>query len=126
MNEEQKREYEFSKREQEITERENALALLENKSACMKILADKHIPLDFVDFVVTSEDADVMNRNIQIIDKAFKRAVKEEVERRLASNSPKKAIDTNGITREDARKMSLSERQKLADSDPDLYKALWN
>lgn len=121
MNEEQKYIYELEQREKAITEKENALALAENKNICAKILAEKGIPVDFVDFVVTSPDADVMNNNINIIDRAFKKAVKAEVEKRLASNAPKKALDGLGMTKEQFSKLDYTQLVKLKNENPELY-----
>ena len=80
MNEQEKYEYQLEQREKAIAEKEKALALSENKNAASKILADKGISLNLVDFVV-AEDADTMNANIQLLDKAFKASVKAEVEK---------------------------------------------
>ena len=46
-----------------------------------------------VDFVV-AEDAETMNSNIRLLEKAFKDSVKREVEKRLGSSAPKKLISS--------------------------------
>lgn len=125
MNETEKFQYELEQREKAIAEKEKALALAENKNAASKILADKGIDLALVDFVV-ADDAETMKANISLLDRAFKESVKKEVEKRLSSNSPKINLPTNeNITREQAKKMGIMERQKLLDNNPSLYKELF-
>lgn len=125
MNETEKFQYELEQREKAIAEKEKALALAENKNAASKILADKGLDLALVDFVV-ADDAETMKANISLLDRAFKESVKKEVEKRLSSNSPKINLPTNeNITREQAKKMGIMERQRLLDNNPSLYKELF-
>ena len=91
MNEQEKYQYELEQREKAIVEKEKALALAENKNEAGKILAEKGLSLSLVDFVV-AEDAETMNKNISLLDKAFKQSVKQEVEKRLSSSTPKKNL----------------------------------
>ena len=68
-----------------------------------------------------------MNNNISLLDKAFKQSVKDEVEKRLSSNTPKKNLPLDQtITKEQAMKMGILERQKLLNENPELYKTLFN
>ena len=71
MNEQQKYEYQLEQREKAILEKERALAMAENKNEASKILAEKGLSLALVDFVV-AEDAETMNANISLLEKAFK------------------------------------------------------
>lgn len=126
MNESEKFQYELEQREKAIAEKEKALALAENKNIASKILADKGLSLDLVDFVI-AEDAETMNSNIRLLDKAFKDSVKREVEKRLGSSAPKKNLPPDEtITKEKAKKMSIIERQNLLTNNPDLYNQLFN
>lgn len=126
MNESEKFQYELEQREKAIIEKEKALALAENKNAASKILAEKGLSLSLVDFVV-AEDAETMNSNISLLDKAFKASVKAEVEKRLSTSTPKKNLPPDEtITKEKAHKMSLSERQNLYVNNPELYNTLFN
>ena len=125
MNESEKYQYELEQREKAIEEKEKALALAENKNEASKILADKGLSLSLVDFVV-AEDAETMNDRIKTLDKAFKESVKREVEKRLGSSAPKKNLPPDEtITKEQAKKMTIIQRQNLLNSNPDLYKTLF-
>lgn len=124
MNEAEKYEYELKQRELAIADKERQLSLMENKNAASKILAEKGISITLVDFIV-AEDAETMNANIQVLDKAFKDSVKAEVEKRLSTGTPKRNLPLdNAITKESFRKMGVGEMQELYRNNPDLYKEL--
>ncbi len=124
MNEQQKYEYELQQREAAIAEKERQLALAENKNICSKMLAEKGIDLALVDFCV-AEDAETMNQNIKLLDAAFKKSVKAEVEKRLGSSTPKTNIIPDGtISKEAFNKMTLQQKQELFSSNRELYNSL--
>lgn len=126
MDSQQKYEYELEQREKAIEEKEKALALAENKNIASQILADKGLSLNLVDFVI-AEDAETMNSNIRLLEKAFKDSVKREVEKRLGSSAPKKNLPPDEtITKEQAKKMGIRERQQLLMNNPELYNQLFN
>ena len=126
MNENEKFQYELEQREKAIAEKEKALALAENKNEASKILADKGLSLSLVDFVI-AEDAETMNSNIRLLEKAFKDSVKREVEKRLGSSAPKKNLPIEDtITKDKAMKMGIRERQNLLNENPELYNQLFN
>ena len=126
MNESEKFQYELEQSEKAIEEKEKALALAENKNEASKILADKGLSLSLVDFVI-AEDAETMNSNIRLLEKAFKDSVKREVEKRLGSSAPKKNLPPDEtITKEQAKKMGIRERQQLLMNNPELYNQLFN
>ena len=127
MSASEKFQYELEQREKAIAEKERALAMAENKNEASKILADKGISLALVDFVV-DESADVMNDRIKLLDTEFKKSVRAEVEKRLGAGNtaPKNSSTTipTTVTPEIFAKMSPAQRQKLANSDRDLYDQL--
>ena len=124
MNEQQRYEYELESREKAIAEKEKQLALAENKATAASILADKGISVKLVDFVV-AEDADTMANNIQLLDQEFKASVKAEVEKRLATTTPKKNLPPDtAITKESFSKMKLTEQAQLFQTNPELYRQL--
>ena len=123
MNEAEKYEYELKQREAAIIEKEKALALAENKNEASKILAEKGLSLELVDFVV-AEDAEVMNTNIKALEKAFKASVKTEVEKRLGGKAPQKnQNESETLTKETFAKLSIKQQQELYRENPDLYKS---
>lgn len=124
MDADEKYRYELEQRERTIAQKEQELALAENKAECSKILASKGISADLVDFVVDA-DAETMQANINLLDRAFKDSVKAEVEKRLASESPKGGNGyTDGMTKEQFRKLSINDQQQLYSENPELYKQM--
>lgn len=124
MNEQEKYEYQLQQREAAIAEKERELALMENKNEASKILAEKGLSLQLVDFVV-AEDADTMAANIKTLETEFNKSVKAEVEKRLASNSPKRNLPVDKeLTKDDFRKMSTVELMQLKQENPDLYNSM--
>ena len=124
MSEQDKLKYELEQRELAIEEKERALALAENKTEASKILNERGIDLALVDFIV-AEDADTMMANIDLLDKAFKKSVKAEVEKRLSGSAPKKGLPREAaITKEQFNKMSYSELIELKTNNPELYTEL--
>lgn len=124
MNAQQRYEYELEQREKELAEKERRLTLAENAAEASKILGEKGLSQELVDFVV-AEDAETMNSNIAKLDKAFKASVKAEVEKRLSTNTPKKNLPPDDtITKERFNAMTLQEQAALYANNPELYRTL--
>ena len=121
MNEKEKYEYELQQREQAIAAKERELALMENKNEASKILAERGISLQLVDFVV-AESADDMKNNIDLLDKAFTASVKAEVEKRLAGSSPKKGLPLEEkMTADRFKSLKTDELAKLYKDNPEIF-----
>ena len=74
-----------------------------------------------------SDDIEASQANIDKLDKLFKAAVRAEVEKRLAGNTPKgNGTNTAELTKESAKKMSLADMNALRNSNPELYNKLFN
>lgn len=124
MDEEQRYQYELEQREKAIADKERELALAENKATAATVLSNRGLSADLVSLVV-AEDAETMQDNINLLERAFKASVKTEVERRLSTSTPKKNLPMDvTITKEAFRKMPLSQQAALAKEQPDLYKQL--
>ena len=93
MDEAQKKEYEFNKRVAELERREKEFALMENKVSATKVLGDRGLPIQFVDYIV-ADDAETMMTNINNFEKAWKAALADAVNARLAQPAPKGSAAT--------------------------------
>ena len=121
MSESERAEYELAERERELEERENKLILSENKAACTSILVQKGLAPELVDFVVDT-DAETMNSKIKLLEKYFKASVRNEVEKRLSGNSPKKNLaPSETMTKQDLMKMNVRDLQIFKMQNPDEY-----
>lgn len=125
MNEQEKHEYELKKREEDILKREKELSLMECKNTASRILSEKGLSLDLVDFIV-SEDAEKTKKNIDKLEKAFNACVQSEVNRRIGGSQPKSGVNAEltNITKQDFAKMTISQQNELLKTNPDLYNML--
>lgn len=122
---------EKAEKDNKIAELEEKLAQFQiekNKSELKSVLSSRGLSAEFADIIAINDDIEASQNNIDRLDKLFKAAVKAEVEKRLAGNTPK----GNGgnanmeITKETASKMSLAQMKLLADTQPELYKKLFD
>lgn len=119
-----------AEKDNRIAELEEQLAQFQierNKSELKSVLSSRGLSAEFADIVAISDDIEASQANIDRLDKLFKAAVKAEVEKRLAGNAPKNnGSDAAEITKESAKKMSMAEMNALAQSNPELFKKLFN
>ena len=92
----------------------------------VKVLEKRGLSADLVDFVCLSTDIEVVQANIDKLDKAFKQAVNDAVAKRVTSTGTKNSNNSNnnGITKEQFRKMSIAEQTKLFNENKELYMQL--
>lgn len=123
--------------EREKAEAANRIAELEqlvaemnierNKSELKSVLSNRGLSAEFADIIAINDDIEASQANIDKLDKLFKAAVKAEVEKRLAGNTPKGNGGTPAqVTKETAKKMSIAELNELAKTQPELFKTLFN
>ena len=117
-----------AEQEQRISDLQEELTkykLANTKAEISKVLNNRGLDANLVDFVVTSEDTDECLEKIETLDKIFKAMLKKEIDSRLKSNSPKNSIglDSN-ITKEQFQKMTLAEQSALAKNNKTLYDEL--
>jgi hypothetical protein len=114
-----------------IAELEEMLAqktIAENKSELKSVLASRGLSAEFADIITVTDDLETSQANIDKLDKLFKAAVKTEVEKRLAGNTPKGngAATATELTAEKAKKLSLAEMEELKAKNPELFNKLFN
>lgn len=123
MSEEERQKEKIKELEKTLAEREREINIRENKISCIAEMEKRNIPTALVDFIV-SDDADKMLENLGIFEKTLNKMVNDEVNKRLTSTSPKTGVVSGEITKEQFRKMSLSEQNELYRKDPDTYKKM--
>lgn len=118
-----------AEKDNRIAELEEQLAKYQieaNKSELKSVLSSRGLSAEFADIINIGEDIEQAQANIDTLDKLFKAAVKAEVEKRLASNSPKGNTSSAEITKDSAKKMSMAQLNKLAETQPELFNKLFN
>lgn len=117
-----------AEKDNKIAELEEQLAKYQieaNKSELKSVLSSRGLSAQFADIINIGEDIEQAQANIDTLDKLFKAAVKAEVEKRLANNSPKGNGGNQGeITKEIFKSMSLSQQSQLYRDNPEIYKRL--
>ena len=123
-------EREKAERENRITELEQMIAdmnIERNKSELKSVLASRGLSAEFCDILQITDDIEASQANIDKLDRLFKQAVKAEVEKRLAGNTPKGngGSITADITKEGAKKLSLAQMAELKRTNPEQYNKLF-
>lgn len=95
LSAEEREKEERAKRDSEIADREQTLALRENRIEANELLQSKNIDTSLVDFVLDS-DLDKTKTNIDMLEKAFTKAVESGVKAKLAGDAPEDYSGTNG------------------------------
>lgn len=111
----------------ELQEQIAQMNIEKNRSELKSVLSSRGLSAEFADIVVISDDIEASQANIDKLDKLFKAAVKAEVEKRLAGNTPKgNGATPTEITKDAAKKMSMAELSQLANTNPELFAKLFN
>lgn len=113
---------------QELEEMLRERDIANNKSELKSVLSARGLSAEFADIITISDDIEESQAKIDVLDRLFKAAVKNEVERRLAASggTPKGSTTQNAgeVTRDQFRKMGIAEQAKLAKDYPEIYKKL--
>ena len=124
MDENQRKEYEYTQKLQELEKREREFTVAQNKLEATKVLANRELPIEFVDYIV-AEDADTMMENINVFERAFKAAVADAVAKKIASPAPKGgSVKQTGMTKEEFRKLTVAQQSELFRTNPELYRQM--
>lgn len=112
---------------QELTDKLAAFEVEKNKSELKSVLAARGLSAQFADIVQITDDLEESQQRIDTLDKLFREAVAAEVKKRLATNNPVVGTgDNNSMTRDKFHSLSLSERNRLYNTNPELYNKLSN
>lgn len=122
--------------EREKAEKDNRIAELEEKLAAFEIeknrvelmqtLSARGLSTEFANLIAITDDIEESQERIDKLDSLFKKAVKAEVEKRLAGTAPVggAAKTTGEVTKEQFSSMPLSEQAAIYKNNPELYKQL--
>lgn len=128
LDEESRTQAEKDQRISDLEEELGKYRLSNTKAEISKVLNNRGLDANLVDFVVTTDDTDECLERIEALDKIFKAMLKKEVDARLRTNSSTPKGSTVGldgtVTRESFAKMSLAEQAALATNNRQLYDEL--
>ena len=126
LDEQQRKDAEAQMRIEELQNQLAEFQIERNKSELKSVLSSRGLSAEFADIILINDDIEASQANIDKLDKLFKAAVKAEVEKRLAGNTPKgNGVSAAEITEESAKKMSIAEMAALQQSNPELFERLF-
>ena len=123
MDESQQEKYKLEQRIAELEEANRAFSLAENKATLAKALADRNLPVQFVDYLV-GEDAEVMMSNVNEFEKSWRAAIADAVSAKLSTSggvAKGGTVKQTGITKEKKKKMTLAQQSELYQTNKQLY-----
>ena len=122
LDEQQRKEAEAQMKIEELQSQLAEFQIEKNRSDLKSVLSSRGLSAEFADILSISDDLEASQANIDKLDKLFKAAVKAEVEKRLAGNSPKgSGGQSQPMTKEDFLKLPMHEMQRLMDSNKEFY-----
>ena len=122
LDEQQRKDAEAQMRIEELQSQLAQFQIEKNKSELKSVLGSRGLSAEFADIISIGEDITEAQTNIDTLDRLFKAAVKAEVEKRLAGNTPKgNSSSTSELTKEAVKKMSMAELNKLATEQPEIF-----
>lgn len=122
LDEQQRKDAEAQMRIEELQNQLAQFQIEKNKSELKSVLSSRGLSAEFADIISIGEDITEAQTNIDTLDRLFKAAVKAEVEKRLAGNTPKgNSSSTGELTKEAVKKMSMAELNKLAIEQPEIF-----
>ena len=122
LDEQQRKEAEAQMKIEELQSQLAQFQIEKNRSELKSVLGSRGLSAEFADILSISDDLEASQANIDKLDKLFKAAVKAEVEKRLAGNSPKgSGGQSQPMTKEDFLKLPMHEMQRLMDSNREFY-----
>lgn len=122
LDEQQRKDAEAQMRIEELQSQLAQFQIEKNKSELKSVLSSRGLSAEFADIISIGEDITEAQTNIDTLDRLFKAAVKAEVEKRLAGNTPKgNSSSTGELTKDAVKKMSMAELNKLAIEQPEIF-----
>lgn len=128
LDDEAREKAEKDARIQELEEMLRDRDIANNKSELKSVLSARGLSAEFADIITITDDIEESQARIDTLDKLFKAAVRNEVERRLAAagGTPKGTGNNSSgeLTPEAFAKLPLREQNALFKTNPELYKKL--
>lgn len=126
LDEQQRKQAEKDMEIQELKDKLREFHVMQTKTEITKVLSARGLDARFADLIEIGDDVEEAQARIDNLDKLFKAAVSKEVQARIGSNTPKTSTTglEGNITKEQFRKMSMSEQTALYQNNKELYEQL--
>lgn len=129
LDAEQREKAETSQAIKDLQEEVSRYKLASTKAEISKVLNSRGLDAAFADFIVTSDNEQECLERINNLEKLFKKAVKNEVEKKLKNiggrvKGSEGGAEYSTVTKEEFKKMSLAEQSRLYEENRELYMEL--
>lgn len=124
LDEQERKNREKDQQIEELTNSLHSERAKNNHLELVRTLASRNMPVEFADLIDVGENLEEAQKRIDALDTAFKRAVEDAVNKRIAGTAPAKGTSAVQLTKEQYRRMTLAQQQALAISNPELYKRM--
>ena len=123
-------EREKAEKDTRIAELEEQLRQFEverNKSEIKSVLASRGLSIEYADILAITDDVEANQRIIEKLHKLHKADVRAGIEARIAGTAPKgNGASAPIINKDTVKNMSVQELQQLKNTNPELYRNLYN
>ena len=125
LNEEEKIQHELNKQKQAFEDERKQFLRERKEHETTLELSNLGLPILFAKYLIDESD-EVTNANIKKLQEEFSKSIEEEVTKRLQGTTPKGATNKDGstITKEQFKKMSITEKAELYSQNKELYTQL--
>lgn len=128
LSEAERQSAEKDQRIAELTEQLTELNSFKARSAVMDEMAKRNLPVALADVILVEGDPEKAEDNLKRIgalEEAFRKGVEEGVKQQLAGKgAPRIGVPAAQMTRNEYLKLSLAEKARLAQENPELYNKL--
>lgn len=126
MSEADRLKAEFDKQKQAFEEERKQFQKQQLEMQTVKELSAIGLPVEFTQFVM-ADNADTIKTNIDLFKTHYDQSLEKAVNERLQGTTPKGGTVPNsgGITKEQFAKMSIIEKSKLMNENPELVNELY-
>lgn len=114
LDEQARKDKEKDERIEELTNSLRQSQLERNHLELVRTLAGRGIPVEFADLIDVGENLEEAQKRIDALDNAFKKAVEDAVNKRIAGKTPAKGSVMNNLTREDIMKIDDPTKRQAA------------
>lgn len=122
LSEKERAEHEFKKEREKFEEERKQFQREKLKLETTKDLQSRGLPTDFAEYVLGEDDQTTFD-NIKQFEEVWKRSIEEAVNEKLKGTTPQKpGYKKASLTQEQFDKMGYTQRLKVKQDYPDLYK----
>ena len=107
LSDDERAKAELEKAQKDLADKEAELTRKELKLEMNKVLAERSIPLQFMDYLI-AEDSESTLKRITEFEKEFKKAIKAAVDEKLKGKAPAAGGTTDGACGDNGRKKKKS------------------